>query len=255
MTLDWRIQAAATTATEIPAAYPGGPSHPAGSTLVLSSQITPAEGVPILFPTPSAAALSLSIAARAARSAVELRTFLQFSPAIGPGGTVQNLNSSLTSKLFDYFENCSVAVLFSIQALEAYCNYKIAYTLNGEFAIERDGKQIMLSPLKVERELSIDEKLGEVLPSLLSVPTPKGRAVWEEYIHFRRLRDATVHIKSHHQWTSSSRDFEDSPYAWFLQHSASTIPMPAIAMLRYFALEHEHEWLNGAQKLMDGNVQ
>jgi hypothetical protein len=251
MALDWRIQAAATTATEIPAAYPGGLSHPAGSTLVLSSRVTPAEGVPILFPTPSAAALSLSIAARAARSAAELRSVLQFSPAIGPDGTVQNLNSSLTSKLFDYFENCFVAVLFSIQALEAYCNYKIAYTLNEDFAIERDGKQNMLSPLKVERELSIDEKLGEVLPRLLSVPTPKCRTVWEEYIHLRRLRDATVHIKSHHQWTSSSGEFEDSPYAWFLQQPPLTIPLPAIGMVRYFALEHEHDWLNGAQRLMD----
>jgi len=251
MALDWRIQAAVTTATETPAAYPEGPSHPAGSTLVLSSQVTLAEGVPIFFPTPSAAALSLSIAARAARSAVELRKVLQFSPTISPSGTVQNLNRSLTSKLFDYFESCFVAVLFSIQALEAYCNYKIAYTLNGDFVIERDGKKIILPPLKVERELSIDEKLGEVLPRLLGVSTPKGLAVWEEYIHLRRLRDATVHIKSHHQWTSSSGDFEDSPYAWVLQHPASTIPSPAIGMLRYFALEHEDEWLNGAQKLID----
>ncbi len=254
MALDWRIQAAATTATEIPAAYPGGPSHPAGSTLVLSSQVTPAEGVPILFPTPSAAALSLSIAARAARSATKLRNELQFSPAIGPGGTVQSLNRSLTSRLFDYFEQCFVAALFSVQALEAYCNYKISYELKGDLAIQREGKEIILSPLKVERELSIDEKLGEVLPGLLSVHTPKGLAVWEKYILLRRLRDATVHIKSHHQWTSSSTGFEDSPYAWFLQNSPSTIPLPAIAMLRYFALEHEREWFNGAQKLMDDNV-
>lgn len=255
MTLDWRIQAAVTTATEVPAAYQGGPSHPVGSTLVMSSQVTPAEGAPILFPTPSAAALALSIAARAARSATELRNVLQFSPVIGPGGTVQNLNRNLTSRLFDYFEQCFVAVLFSVQALEAYCNYKIAYELKGDLAIQREGKDVILSPLKVERELSIDEKLGEALPKLLSVHTPKGHAVWEKYIHLRRLRDATVHIKSHHQWTSSSGDFEDSPYAWFLKNSALTIPLPTIAMLRHFALEHEHEWLNGAQKLMDGNVQ
>lgn len=251
MALDWRIQAATTTVTEIPAAFPGGPSHPAGSTGVLVSQVTPAEGVPIAFPAPSAAALALGVAARAARTAAGLRNDLRFDTAVAPGGAVQSLESTSTSRLFDYFDHCFVAVVFSIQALEAYCNYKIAHAAKGDLTVQRRGQQVSLSPLEVERELSIDEKLGEVLPGLLDVPTPKGRAEWEAYIHLRRLRDATVHIKSHHQWTGSSGDFEHSPYAWFVQQPVLIVPLPAIRLLRYFAIEHEQGWLDGAQKSLE----
>src|SRR3954471_17226933 len=38
MAMDWRIQAAATTTSDLPAAHPGGPAHPAGSLLFLVSQ-------------------------------------------------------------------------------------------------------------------------------------------------------------------------------------------------------------------------
>jgi hypothetical protein len=49
MSMDWRIQSATTTVTDIPAAFPGGPSHPAGSTVLVASIMTPAEGTPIGF--------------------------------------------------------------------------------------------------------------------------------------------------------------------------------------------------------------
>ena len=42
--IDWRIQAAGTTASDLPAAYLGRTSHPAGSLLVLLSQVTPKGG-------------------------------------------------------------------------------------------------------------------------------------------------------------------------------------------------------------------
>lgn len=249
MDIDWRIQAMATTAMELPAAYPGGPAHPPGSTVVLVSQVTPAEGMPITFPVPSASALALGIAARAARAAAELRNELRFGTAVAPSGRVLTLSGAVTSHLFDYFEHCFVAVVFSIQALEAYCNYKISYTLKSNLTVERRGQEVVLSPLEAERELSTDEKLGGALPQLLRVPSPRGRTEWEAYVHLRRLRDATVHIKSHHQW-SSSGEFEESPYAWFMQRSALTIPQPAIQLLRYFAADHEQRWLEGAERLL-----
>lgn len=216
----------------------------------MSSLVQSAEGITYSFLTPSAAALALSIAARAARTAASLKNGLKFSDIVGPG-PAQYLMVTPPSTLFDYFEYCFVALSFSIQALEAYCNYKIAYMLKEDFTIQRRGRTTILPPIKVERELSIDEKLGDVLPRLLSVPTPKGHAVWEKYVHIRGLRDATVHIKSHHQWTSSLEEFQESPYAWCLQQPALDILLPAIEMIRYFAVEHELEWLAGAQRLMN----
>jgi len=38
---DWRIEAAATLAKDVPAAYPGGPSHKAGAHVYLSHVVKP----------------------------------------------------------------------------------------------------------------------------------------------------------------------------------------------------------------------
>ncbi len=113
MDLDWRIQAATTTVTELPAAYPEGPSHPAGSTLVLVSQVVPEEGPPIAFPSPSALALALGVATRAAKTATSLRKQFQFGTAVAPGGPVLRLDRTVTTQLFDYFEHCFIAVVYS----------------------------------------------------------------------------------------------------------------------------------------------
>ncbi len=251
MALDWRIQFATTTVTSIPPAYPGGPSHEAGSTIVVVSQVESPDGVRIAFPAPSAAALALAVATRAAKAAEVLKRDFRFGAAVGPDGGVRTLEGATTSQLFDYFEHCFVAVVFSVHALEAYCNYKIALTLQGNLTVERKGEMVELSPDDAERELSIDEKLGVTLPTLLGVTSPKGRTEWEGYVHLRRLRDATVHIKSHHQWTLAHRDFDASPYSWFIQQSPSSIPLPAIRILRCFAVAHERGWLDNAQMLLE----
>src|SRR5882762_4919857 len=244
MALDWRLQFATTLAKPVPEAYPGGPSHEAGATVTVVSVVQTTDGAPIAFPAPSAAALALGAATRAAKAADVMKREFRFKPGVSPDGDVRILDGAATTQLFDYFEHCFVAAVFSVQALEAYCNYKIALNLKENLTIERRGQPQELSPDEVERQLSIDEKLGETLPRLLGVASPKGRSEWEQYVHLRRLRDATVHIKSHHQWTLAHRDFDESPYSWFVQQSPLEIPLPAIQLLRCFAVEHERGWLD-----------
>ena len=250
MALDWRLQFATTLADPVPEAFPGGPSHEAGATVTIVSVVRATDGAPIAFPTPSAAALALGAATRAAKAAEALKRDFRFRAGLGPDGDVRLLDGAATGQLFDYFEHCFVAAVFSVQALEAYCNYKIALNLKGNLTVERRGQPQELSPEEVERQLSTDEKLGETLPKLLGINSPKGRSEWEQYVHLRRLRDATVHIKSHHQWTLASRDFDESPYSWFVQQPPVTIPLPAIQLLSWFAVEHERAWLDHAQMLL-----
>ena len=161
---------------------------------MLVSQVVSPQGPPIGFPAPSATAIALGVACRAAHAASVLRKQLRFGPAIAPVGRVLSLDHATTSQLFDYFEQCFIATVFSIQALEAYCNYKISQGLHTDYKVERRGKTIFLSPAEAERELSIDEKLGALLPELLNVPTPRGRKEWEAYVNIRRIRDATIHL-------------------------------------------------------------
>jgi hypothetical protein len=248
--IDWRSQFVTTLVEPLPAAYPGGPAHEAGSLVAVSSIVDSANGHPIAFTAPSTAALALAVAARAARSAEAFRREFRFTDGVGPNGPVRMFEGTTAGQLFDYFEHCFVATVFSVQALEAYSNYKIAMTLDRPYKLERKGALVEMPPEDVERQASLDEKLGTILPELLGVQSPKGRAEWGAYVHLRRLRDATVHIKSHHQWTLADRDFESSPYSRFIEESALSIPGPAIRLLAHFAVAHEKEWLSGTEAIL-----
>src|SRR5918998_2598469 len=84
--VDWRTRAATHTTSDIPEAYPGGPSHNAGALVV---QVTPgrdAKGRNIGFTTPSAVALALSVAMKAAYEARELQGQIVESAVVSPFG-------------------------------------------------------------------------------------------------------------------------------------------------------------------------
>jgi hypothetical protein len=249
MKFDWRIQAASTTTTDIPAAYPGGPSHPAGSMLVMSSEVRPSSGKPVHFLTPSAVALALSIATQASTRAEKVKGTLSTGTAPSPDGIASFLGGD-TGQLFDYFEQCFVAVVFSFHALEAYSNYKIAYSMKGDISFKRGNKTVTFSKAQVERNCSTSEKLSVVLPKLLKVSSPVGGAEWQAYDELKSLRNSMVHLKSQHQW-SSADGFNDSPYAFFVLRSPLTIPEPAISMISYFATDHEQEWLVGSRAILE----
>jgi hypothetical protein len=247
---DWRIQAETTLMSDLPAAFAGGPSHKAGATVTLVTQVEIKGAQPIVFNTPSTAALAFSIAAKEAHAAAALRSALAFRDVTAPGGSVRLLTTETTAHLFDFFERCLVATVFSIQALEAYANYKISQAMKVDVLVTRKGKQVALSPVEAERQLSTDDKLGFLLPTVLSVQSPKGKRVWEEYVALRRRRDETIHFKSQNQWNLADRDFTDSPYAWFINNDVRTIPIAALAMFRYFATDAEQEWANGADAIV-----
>jgi hypothetical protein len=78
-----------------------------------------------------------------------------------------------------------------------------------------------------------------------------GQSLWERYVQLRRLRDASVHFKSRHQWSTAGATFDESPYAYFVQEPPLSIPRAALAVLRYFALPHELVWVDGANAVLE----
>jgi hypothetical protein len=119
--------------------------------------------------------LALNVAAEAGRSAETLKTKLQFGDAPSPGGTARNLQRDSTDRLFDYFEKCLVSVVFSVQALEAYSNYKLAFNLKKPLQVDRRGKTVTLPLDEAERELSLDEKIGAGIACALGPPVAPQR--------------------------------------------------------------------------------
>jgi hypothetical protein len=243
---DWRVQAIATIVSDVPAAYPGGPSHKKGSKIALSSVTKMQDGSELHYLTPSAIALALSIAINASNQALKIK------PTSSAGVPTPNGPSNIVSDhsaLYGYFEQCLVAATFSFLAIEAYANYKIAYFLKGDFEFVKNGKIEWLLKEDVERRFSTDEKLSLVLPKLLNVDSPKGQKQWEVFIKLKRLRDSTIHLKSHHQWTTSD-NYDDSPYTFFLRESPRQLPIDALNVIKLFSGDPEKLWLEGADKLI-----
>lgn len=202
------------------------------------------------FLTPSAVAIALSIAAKTSRQADLMRARFITAPIPSPDGTIQLLSSKATHELFDYFERCFAATVFAFQAIEAYCNFKIAYALQGQMRVRRRKIEELMGREQIER-LPTGEKIDLVLPKLLKCPSPKGTVTWEKFRELESVRDAIVHLKSHHQW-GASQSFDDSPYAVYLQESPTTLVVRAVDVIRYFSGPQEMEWLNGTSAILSG---
>jgi hypothetical protein len=244
--LDWRIQAAVTTATDVPSAYPGGPSHPAGSVMVLTSEIDTPTGKVAIF-APSAVALALSIAAKSAVKAREERAKLLTAVIPSPAGKTTLISS--TRELFDYFEHCFVTTTFAYQAVEAFCNFKIGYGYVAPLQIPR-GKGTQEMPREELERLALREKLASVLPMLLSRTSPKGTLVWQRFVELEDVRDSLVHLKSHHQWQGAT-SFDDSPYVQYVNLEPTNLLRAGIQMIEHYAGEHEGEWITSAKMIID----
>jgi len=142
----------------------------------------------VCFGLPSGPALFLHLAHSAFIKVKEIDPLTLFDSH--PQGTWPDKQGPL----FDYLENCIAHAVFSFTAIEAFANEVIPTSFT--YTIQRDGVQTVLSKADIERRINLDEKLDKVLPAVLSIPTPKGKKVWERYRTIKRIRDRLVHLKS-----------------------------------------------------------
>lgn len=107
--------------------------------------------------------------------------------------------------LYDYFQSCMIAITFSFQALEAFCNETITREVTGKYPLKRKKGHIQATAEKLQRNVSTEEKLGVTLPSILSRPSPKRSPLWEKFEKLKMMRDATVHMKQHEVYPRESQ--------------------------------------------------
>ena len=92
----------------------------------------PKEGGGFSFPAPSAAALHLNAAWRAARRANALRQTFSINVFVDDKGKyVLQAAEDTTAPLFDYFEDMITTAFGSFGAIEAYCNQLIMERATG----------------------------------------------------------------------------------------------------------------------------
>jgi hypothetical protein len=231
---DWRISFVTTSLSDIPAAYPGGPSHKAGTPLYFASLSSDPQHNAIGFVTPSPTALALSVAIKSATRATELRKTLALTDTVTPIGRGKNVANENLTHLYDFFEHCMTSVICSFQAVEMFSNEQIARHCTTPYHLLRNEKTMVLNSEKLERIASTDEKVGDILPQLLSMKTPKGTELWERFLALKVARDSTVHCKSKEMRSYYLELDKQSLFFQFFRRKATDYPRAAFELIRYF---------------------
>lgn len=183
--MDWRIQGLAWTTAPFkdPAT---GKTVPADSPIVVVALLTyKKERLGTSIPNATALFLNLSYSFHAEASSL-LRKCITDKDEFG---------KLPDDESFTFFERMMGSVVFACTALEAFVNEQIpdsfAYvdTSDKRFTKTFDKEQI-------ERQLSLDAKIGEVLPDVLRIKSIKGGTLWGAFIRLRELRDRIIHMKT-----------------------------------------------------------
>lgn len=240
MSTDWRIAAAAPLAAALPAAYPGGPSFKAGSRFLLSCSGAAGPLGVVSFVAPSPVALAMNIAYSAAQQAEALKRSFKYMEAPSPTGPVRHITS--TTELFDYIERSMVAVFFSYQAIEAFCNEEILRISPAVIEVKGKKGKDLLEIREAERRLLTSEKLGNVLPKILNVSTIKGMVLWETFLELEYVRGEVVHLKNQTvQNIHSSKDAEQTLLT-LLAKDACSWPRATLQILEHFVRDPIPDW-------------
>ena len=197
---DWRTAAVTWLTEDVPATAGGAPSHKAGSVVTQAASVKMDNGAVLGFTLPSASAMALDIAAQSALSAIKSLRSFAWHDVLTPDGPGFSIANKDTPELFDFFQQCMVVSAFSFQALEVFCNQSIGRSVKEPIVVKRRGKRVSLTAEELERQLSTNEKLSQVLPGVFDIPTPKGKKAWEPFKELQESRDSAIHLKSNHQY-------------------------------------------------------
>ena len=242
---DWRIDSVSTLAQSF-----GG--APVGSPIWLMSTAKHKKHRYLSFITPSAPALCLNVAIGAAALSEAIRPRLQLTPMITHDGKqgIQVRNENV-GDLYYLFEQSIISVTMSFQAIEIFANAIIGRKATRNIVVKRKGGvEKNLTPMEAERELSTEEKLGQVLPNILGVSSPRGNRAWQSFKNLKDARDATVHLKSHDIYTRNNVDRE-SLFFYYLNHDAREYPKAAIKLISHFFPKQLPRWLCYAKENFD----
>jgi hypothetical protein len=231
---DWRIEAASTLASDVPPAFVGGPSFKSGDRVYLTTLTKTSKGELIGFTTPNTSAMAINIAIEAATRAASSKQQLVFRSGPSPDGLAKSIGADQCDLLFSFFESTFVAVTFSFQALEAFCNYSISRTWRKPVEVKRRKIKEQVHHEVAERELSTESKLKSVLPQIYGVSTPSGKAVWERFLKLKRARDSCIHIKYQDQYPLGRQFDQESLFFQFLDNDPQLFPEAAMEMITYF---------------------
>jgi hypothetical protein len=202
------------------------------------------------FVTPSGAALCLSVAIEAAARAEGIRPGLLLTPlTTWEGNRGFQIREESINDLYYFFEQSIVSVTMSFQAVEVFANAIIGRRTTKNIVVKRRTGDKDLTPTQAERELSTEEKIGQILPDILGVACPRRNRVWQYFKMLKVGRDDTVHLKSRDIYTRNNVERE-SLFFSYLNRDVRKFPDAAVRVMSYFFPKQDTvpRWLRYARE-------
>lgn len=195
---DWRLQTFTYLAEDWVSPWSGVMS-PKGTRITVSSIISLTKKKQLTIPLPNASALLLNSSALAFIAARKIRDRSGIDKTLH-----HEVNFPSDEDAFDYVEKMIESIVLAFTALEAFVNetipsdYFYARHHRSDVVLEAASKQT------IERHTSLDEKLTNVLPEILSCTSPKGGRCWHGYKQLKNARDRIIHMKTEDRRSSGS---------------------------------------------------
>jgi len=196
----------------------------------------------LAFPAPFPVALYLSLARNTQRTGARLLEKCLASGLEAQPQGFTRVPAAVETQLFDGLENVLAAVVFSHTAIEAFANWTIPE--DWEYVQDRqDGRRRKVySSGQIERHLSLEVKLDQILPKVHSVPSPKGTAIWGDYVWLRRLRNRLVHLKSPDIGPSNPEQADKLVWTALLEPKVHTAPEVAMQLIEHYLPADRPRW-------------
>ena len=182
--MDWRINNL--TWTTAPITIPGTSTVIQSGAAVTEAALIQYANERIGVTIPNATALFLGLSQK-----YHLEAEYWVNKCVGKKDKANHLPETESST---FYERITASVVFAYTSLEAFVNEQVP----DDYVYESVEKNCTRSFVKdqIERSLNLDTKLGDVLPQVLKVATPKGGKLWNEYDKLQNLRDRIIHMKT-----------------------------------------------------------
>ncbi len=237
---DWRLRGITTTAEEFADGL--GTTHPVGTVVELVGFVQLPHGTVLSIPVPDPAAVYLSLARAAMKNGLAY-VESELPNQILTVNAESRLANDSEQGFFDCLQSIVSGVVFSYTAIEAFANSVIPDDF--VFVKPRQDKRCTEHYTKeqIERHVSLDVKLDEVLPKILmGAKSPKGGKAWSDYTKLQKTRDRLIHLKSE-DWQKASRD-KAGDWLWTILLSKPTRDSVSHAfnIINHFCASEPKRW-------------
>jgi len=235
---DWRLQTTTTLAKDWVSPWSGEVSEKGSRiTVVTVAKLNSKKLVTI--PVPNGSAILLSASKKSYSRAKALRKKSNIDSSIK-----RNVEFLSEEDAFDYLEDTIQSIILSFSAIEAFANevipedFQYAHYRKSKIILETANKQ------QIERHISLEEKLSQVIPEVLGIPSPKTHKSWSDFKVLKKLRNRIIHMKSQDRKSSGP----ENDTLWHELIKLNTPHKTAFEVIKYFTskMDRPPQWVEYA---------